>query len=103
MKIALDKRPLGWFLISEQVAELCGIDRSNYGIGLVENKDFGLNDDSFSNDYRSHPKLIKAIIDVGEENAGNLQSMIRIVEIPDGVDWVIETDADGVEFVREKA
>lgn len=52
-------------------------------------------------DNRDDPILIAAIEAVGENAAGGRSSKIKIVEIPDDVQWEID-DYDGWESVKEK-
>jgi len=49
---------------------------------------------------RNDPDLIAVIEEIGEM-ANTSVSDIQIIEIPDGVEWVIE-EYDGVEWVSEK-
>ena len=56
-----------------------------------------------AHDYkRDNPKLIQVINELGDE-VNTRFSSIKIVEIPEGVDWEIEEDSDGTEVVREKS
>lgn len=48
---------------------------------------------------RSHPLLVQCVEELGEESFGQL-SDLKIVEIPDHVDYVID-DYDGLESVHE--
>lgn len=50
---------------------------------------------------RNDPDLIRAIELVGSENSTGFCSDIKIVEIPDDVDWVIQ-EYDGLEWVAER-
>lgn len=71
---------------------------------IVENKKIGLLGRYSSNfrddDKRSHPLLIQAIEEVGIEKASGSLAEIRIVKIPDDVQFEID-DYDGVETVHE--
>ena len=49
---------------------------------------------------RTDPNLIKVVENLGEE-ANGPSSRLKVVEIPDDVDWYIE-DYDGVETIHEK-
>jgi len=49
---------------------------------------------------RNDPDLIAAVEALGERANGSF-SYLNIVEIPDGVDWIIE-EYDGNEWVAEK-
>lgn len=52
---------------------------------------------------RSHPLLISMIEDLGSEIVSDSNSNIQIVEIPDGVEWFIDSDENGYEWVKEKS
>jgi len=49
--------------------------------------------------YRDNPLLIKVIEELGEK-ANGTYAELKIVEIPDGINWVI-TEYDGMEHVAE--
>ena len=49
---------------------------------------------------RNDPALIETIEELGSEASGNLASL-KVVEIPDDVDWEID-EYDGIEWVDEK-
>ena len=77
---------------------------------IILKKDFGdrvlwtreMNADFFSDDdiKRTDPNLIKVIELLGQQANGKFANL-KIVEIPNGVDWMIE-DHDGDEYVSEK-
>ena len=50
---------------------------------------------------RADPALIQVIKEMGTESAGGTYSELKIVDIPDGVEWEIE-EYDGMEWVAEK-
>jgi hypothetical protein len=50
---------------------------------------------------RNDPHLIKAIETLGYENSNGSHCDLKIVEIPDDVNWVIE-EYDGLEWIAEK-
>lgn len=49
---------------------------------------------------RNDPLLIKIVEEMGQEAAGDC-AHLKIVEIPDGVEWQVE-EYDGAEWVAEK-
>ena len=49
---------------------------------------------------RDDPVLIQIVKDLGERAGGTYAELV-IIEIPDGVEWVIE-EYDGAEWVAEK-
>ena len=48
---------------------------------------------------RDHPLLIQVVEELGKEASG-IHATLKVVEIPDGVDWQIE-EYDGTEWIRE--
>jgi hypothetical protein len=78
---------------------------------LTLTKDFGETFDRLSNkDYREHNfydfdldrddiNLVKVVEELGEEANGN-GSELKVVEVPDGVDWVLQ-EYDGLEHIAE--
>lgn len=48
---------------------------------------------------REHPVLVRLVEELGEE-ANTRFSQLKIVEIPDGIEWTI-CDYDGLEWVAE--
>lgn len=97
MKIALNKC-FGGFCVSAAVYSELGMAWD--GVGDLSNKDLGIDSDNRM-EYRSHPELIEALEKVGEKNASGEGAQVRIVEIPDGIEWEIHDD-DGVETAHEK-
>jgi len=97
MKVAINKC-FGGFGLSEAVFKELGFKWDGYG--YLDNDSFGIKDDNYLA-YRRNKKLIKAIEKVGEEKASGKMAMVRIVEIPNGVDWEIN-EYDGIETIHEK-
>jgi hypothetical protein len=52
-------------------------------------------------EIRTDVDLIKTIEELGSEKASGSCAKLRIVEIPDGVDWEID-EYDGIESIHEK-
>lgn len=52
-------------------------------------------------EHRTHPLLIKCIEELGEEEASGDLARLRVIEIPDGMNYEI-SDYDGVETVHER-
>lgn len=50
--------------------------------------------------YRTHPDLIEAVEQLGKNASGRFGD-IRVVEIPDDIEWEID-EYDGIETVHEK-
>lgn len=98
MKVVINKC-YGGFSVSEAVYKELGMEWDGYG--YPDNEEFGIESCDYKA-YRSHPALITAIERVGVESASGDMADLRIVDIPDGVDWEIE-EYDGRESVREKS
>lgn len=96
MKIALNKC-YGGFCVSRAVYKELGINWDNYG--YLDNEAFGIESDNYL-EWRKHPKLIEAIEKIGEDAASGELAMVRIVDIPDDVEWEID-EYDGIETVHE--
>lgn len=56
---------------------------------------------SIGENTRTNPDIIECIETLGSENASGEFSQLKVVEIPDDVDWYIE-NYDGIEHVAEK-
>lgn len=67
------------------------------------NLDFGLpvgeEDNHYA--YRAHPKLIEVIERLGKEANGELAN-IKIVEVPEDIEWGIGESEEGYEWVYEE-
>ena len=97
MKVLVNK-DYGGFSVSKEVYDYLNIPWD--GHGYLRNKDFGIESE---NDYfyRTDLKLIGAVENIGIKKANGYLSKLRIVEIPDGIDWEID-DYDGWETIHEK-
>lgn len=69
------------------------------GFGLSEDALSDLNLDSHWDLDRSDPRLVEVVERMGVKANGN-HSELRVVEIPDGVEWTIH-DYDGLESIHE--
>lgn len=96
MKIAVNKC-FGGFGVSEAAFAELGLEWN--GDGYLENKDFGIESDNRL-EYRSHPKLIAAIEKIGEKAASGHFAKVRIVDVPEGVEWEIG-EYNGIETMHE--
>ena len=68
------------------------------GVIVIDDKVHSVS--SYGNEFRTHPDLIKVVEELGEDKSSGMLAELRIVEIPDGIDWYID-EYDGVETVRE--
>lgn len=50
---------------------------------------------------RDDPYLVRVVQDLGGEAAGGSHSVLKIVEIPESVSWIIQ-DYDGLEWIAER-
>jgi len=77
------------------------IPKDNKGLYIVKSDSiFGEYYDNFYNsEYRTNPLLIQVVEELGEEASG-FAGELKIVEIPDGIQWEIH-DYDGVETIHE--
>lgn len=84
-------------------------EASNYDVSLT--KDYGesfkddwklfKDDDFYDGDIeRADTDLVKVVETLGEEKSSGSLSKLRIVEIPDGVDWELD-EYDGIESIHE--
>jgi hypothetical protein len=70
----------------------------NHTDEVIPFNDFSI---SFRNyhEFRAHPDLIEIVEKLGAK-ANDMCANLKVVEIPDDVDWVI-TDYDGIETIEE--
>lgn len=85
MKIVINKC-YGGFSLSEEAYKYLGIPWDGYGFKY--------------DDKRTDPKLVECVETLGNAASG-VYAQLRVVEIPDGIDWEIG-DYDGVEWIAEK-
>lgn len=97
MKIVINKC-FGGFSVSKEVYKALGIKWDGYG--YVGNEELGIKSDNYLA-YRQDPRLISAIEGLGEEMSSGCMAKLRIVDIPDDVEWELD-DYDGVETIRER-
>lgn len=76
----------GGFSLSKEVYDYLGLKWDGYGLRKIA---------------RNDPKLIEAVEQLGIEKASGEVAKLKIVEIPDDVEWTIE-QYDGLEWVSEK-
>lgn len=55
----------------------------------------------YEDQLRIDPDVIAVVEEIGSEAASSSSAELKIIEIPDDVEWVIE-DYDGIETVHEK-
>ena len=97
MKVVIN-RCYGGFGVSEAVYKELGLKWDGYG--FLDNEDFGIFYDADYYAFRQDPQLIAVIEKLGTEKASGSGSNLKIVDIPDDVDWYIR-DYDGLEAVEE--
>lgn len=97
MEVVLNKC-YGGFSVSEKVYKELNIKWDNYG--YLTNEDLKIKSDNY-NKYRTNKKLIKAIKKIGLKEASGTHAELKIIEIPDDVNWEIN-EYDGIESVIDK-
>jgi len=96
MKVVINVE-FGGFSVSEEVFEELAIPWDKYG--FLENETLAI-DSEDDMAYRADPGLIAAIEKLGVKEASGSLACLKIVEVPDDVDWHIH-DYDGYETVNE--
>jgi hypothetical protein len=59
--------------------------------------------DSYFRQRRNHPLLIQMIDELGSDAVSDFNSSIEVIEIPDGVEWLVNCNQDGYEWITEKS
>lgn len=77
-----------------------------YGLSEAAYAELGLEWDRYGLEYREHynrdsQELVACVEKLGAAASGSL-AKLKVVDIQDDVDWVIE-DTDGFETIRERA
>lgn len=78
----------GGFSLSKEAYEFLGLKWDGYGY------------DYNSDEKRTDPKLVECVETLGEK-ANGLCASLKVVEVPDNVDWYI-SDYDGSETIEER-
>lgn len=79
-------------------------DYGGFGLSKEAYKYLGLVWDGYGYEFRedrANPKLIECVEKLGREKASGEYACLKVVKIPDGVDWEID-DYDGIETIHEK-
>jgi len=87
----------------EKMKIVINICYGGYGLSKAAYNELGLEWDGYGfkyDDDRSNPELVKVIEKLGRKANGGL-SELKIIEIPDGIEFTIE-EYDGIEWVAEK-
>lgn len=115
MKIAINKCYGGFSLSNEAGIELRKLDVNvtlkgeKYSDGncmniindlYLNNENFGIKDNNYHK-WRSDKRLIQVIEKLGVEKASGEYSKIRIIDIPNDIEWDID-EYDGIETIHEK-
>ena len=85
MKVVINKC-VGGYSLSEEAYKFLGLEWSGYGIAYMED--------------RSDPYLVECVESLGDEASGDYAAL-KVVEIPDDVEWEI-AEYHGIEEVVEK-
>jgi hypothetical protein len=76
-----------------------------YSLSAEAYSELGIPWDGYGYEYegdRTNPKLVEVVEKLGEEAADGRFSKLKVIEIPDDVDWYID-EYDGSETVREQS
>ena len=87
MKIVINKC-FGGFCLSEAAYEYLGLEWDGYGFKYSDY------------DERTDPKLVECVENLGEDAASGIFAELRVVEIPDGIEYEI-SNYDGLETIHE--
>lgn len=87
---------IGGFGLSKTAYKFLGLKWDNYGHGTTEEIDYCYNDKN-----RASPKLVRCVEQLGEK-ANGTYARLKVVEIPDDVDWYIYRHEIGPEVIHEK-
>lgn len=88
MKVVIN-RCFGGFKLSKEAYKSLGMEWDGYGYKYAKHE------------CRTKPELIWCIEKLGTEAASGVHASLKIVEVPDDVEWEIE-EYDGREWVAEK-
>jgi hypothetical protein len=97
MKVVINKC-FGKFSVSKAIYEELGIRWDGYG--FMDNKDLDISNDN-KDAYRANLYLIRAIEKIGEKEASGRCACLKIIEIPDNIDWFISS-YNGMETIHEQ-
>lgn len=104
MKVVLNKCYGGYGLSRKAVDRLVelGSQEAKRYLDALETSKYVPSMDSYYiySDDRTNLLLIQVVEELGKESFGSL-SALKIVEIPDGINWYID-DYDGIEDVHEE-
>lgn len=93
----------GGFALSQKAIDRLAELGSNYVVGYVDTDGNAVNDFSYihfySHEFRTDEKVIQAVMELGEES-WNEFSELKIIDIPDDINWEFEDD-NGKEEIRE--
>lgn len=95
----------GGFSISKEAAEFMAARGNQQAIEELEKS---LTEEYKGNWYgyvctedRANPDLVAAVEELGSEVASGSLAKLKVIQIPDGIEWEIE-EYDGTEWVAEK-
>ncbi len=98
---SLSQKAYEWLLL--MMDEPCKVYPDAYCWGV-----FGITkafDGTYYDQYfwlnRTHPLLVDVVTVLGEE-ASEKYSLLKIIEIPDGIEFTVEQNEHGMEWVAEK-
>lgn len=89
----------GGFSVSDAVMEELNLPNNGDDWNHINNQTFDIDSDNYEQ-YRTHAPLIKAIEKIGYPNCNGAYADLKIIEIPDNVNWEIQ-EYDGIETIHE--
>jgi len=102
-------RCYGGFGLSREAFDYLGLDWNGvFETGYIDEKELQqLGIDSSDMSYedakkllRTHPRFVECVENLGSAKASGEHAELKVVEVPDDVDWIIEEDG-GVEWIAE--
>lgn len=95
MKVVIN-RCCGFFRLSKKAYKFLGRKWDGIGYGRFPDVDYSLDSES-----RGDPELVKCVETLGDK-ANGCDAKLKVVEIPDDVEWYVYFDDIGFEEVHEK-
>lgn len=84
MKIVINKKYKGCFSFSDECAKMLGAEIIDCG---DEGSYYEWKDGRTDRDFRTDPKLIELMESFGSDWCSGEFSKLKVVEIPDGINW----------------
>lgn len=106
VKVVINKKIGGFSLSLEAVARYCELRGLQHDIRMVSDEVEGVFVNGIPFYYRSlidrNDKHLARMVEEMGEKANTVYSELKVVEIPDGIDYIIMENDDGREYIAEK-